>query len=60
MDYNIKYSVECLLGIERAILSSLITNNNTDKIEDCLKIIESKDFYYEQHGIVYETIIHFI
>ena len=57
MDYNIKYSVECLLGIERAILSSLITNNNTDKIEDCLKIIESKDFYYEQHGIVYETII---
>ena len=57
MDYSIKYSVECLLGIERVILSSLITNNNTDKIEDCLKIIESKDFYYEQHGIVYETII---
>ena len=56
-NYNLKYSVECLLGIERAILSSLITNNNTDKIEDCLKIIESKDFYYEQHGIVYETII---
>jgi replicative DNA helicase len=57
MDYNIKYSVECLLGIERAILSSLITNNNTDKIEDCLKIIESKDFYYEQHGIIYDSII---
>ena len=57
INYNLKYSVECLLGIERAILSSLITNNNTDKIEDCLKIIESKDFYYEQHGIVYETII---
>ncbi|MCT7647828.1 DnaB-like helicase N-terminal domain-containing protein [Aliarcobacter butzleri] len=57
INYDLKYSVECLLGIERAILSSLITNNNTDKIEDCLKIIESKDFYYEQHGIVYETII---
>ena len=57
MDYSIKYSVECLLGIERAILSSLITNNNTDKIEDCLKIIESKDFYYEQHGIIYDSII---
>ena len=54
MDYSIKYSVECLLGIERAILSSLITNNNTDKIEDCLKIIEPKDFYYEQHGIIYD------
>lgn len=57
INYDLKYSVECLLAIERAILSSLITNNNTDKIEDCLKIIESKDFYYEQHGIVYETII---
>ena len=57
INYNLKYSVECLLGIERAILSSLITNNNTDKIEDCLKIIESKDFYYEQHGIIYDSII---
>ena len=57
INYNLKYSVECLLGIERAILSSLITNNNTDKIEDCLKIIEPKDFYYEQHGIIYDSII---
>lgn len=57
INYDLKYSVECLLGIERAILSSLITNNNTDKIEDCLKIIESKDFYYEQHGIIYDSII---
>ncbi|MFY9100103.1 AAA family ATPase [Aliarcobacter cryaerophilus] len=57
INYDLKYSIECLLGIERAILSSLITNNNTDKIEDCLKIIESKDFYYEQHGIIYDSII---
>jgi len=57
MDYSIKYSVECLLGIERAILSSLITNNNTDKIEDCFKIIEANDFYYDQHGVIFNTII---
>ncbi|MFW2611101.1 DnaB-like helicase N-terminal domain-containing protein [Aliarcobacter butzleri] len=57
INYDLKYSVECLLGIERAILSSLITNNNADKIEDCLKIIESKDFYYAQHVIIYDSII---
>ena len=57
MNYNIKYSVECLLGIERAILSSLISVNNADKIEDCLKIIEANDFYYDQHGIIYDSII---
>ena len=56
MNYNINYSVECLLGLERAILSSLISYNNVDKIEDCLKIIESKDFYYEQHGIDLATL----
>ncbi|MCG3704340.1 AAA family ATPase [Aliarcobacter butzleri] len=57
MDYNIKYSVECLLGIERAILSTLIADNNLDKIDESLKIIEQKDFYYQQHGIIYNTII---
>ena len=57
MDYSIKYSVECLLGIERAILSSLITNDNTDEMEVCFKIIEANDFYYQQHGIIYNTII---
>lgn len=57
MDYNIKYSVECLLGIERAILSTLIADNNLDKIDESLKIIEQNDFYYQQHGIVYRTII---
>ncbi len=57
MDYNIKYSVECLLGIERAILSTLITDDNFDKIDESLKIIEQNDFYYQQHGIVYRTII---
>ena len=57
MDYNIKYSVECLLGIERAILSSLITNDNTDEMEVCFKIIEANDFYYDQHGVIFETII---
>ena len=40
INYNLKYSVECLLGIERAMLSSLITNNNTDEMEVCFKIIE--------------------
>ncbi len=57
MDYTIKYSIECLLGIERVILSSLIYENNLDAIEDSLKIIDSNDFNYEQHGIIYETII---
>lgn len=57
MDYSIKYSVECLLGIERAILSTLIAGDNFDKIDESLKIIEQNDFYYQQHGIVYRTII---
>lgn len=57
MNYNIKYSVECLLGIERAMLSSLITNNNTHEMEVCFKIIEANDFYYDQHGVIFNTII---
>ena len=57
INYDLKYSVECLLGIERAILSSLISDNNVAKIEDCLKIIEANDFYYEQHGVIFNTII---
>jgi replicative DNA helicase len=57
MDYNIKYSVECLLGIERALLSTLIADNSFDKIDESLKIIEQNDFYYQQHGIIYNTII---
>ena len=57
MNYSINYSIECLLGIERAILSSLISYNNVDKIEVCLKIIEANDFYYDQHGVIFETII---
>ncbi|MFA7085833.1 MAG: DnaB-like helicase N-terminal domain-containing protein [Aliarcobacter sp.] len=57
MNYNIKYSVECLLGIERAILSTLIADNSFDKIDESLKIIEQNDFYYLQHGIIYNTII---
>ena len=57
MDYNINYSIECLLGIERAILSSLITRNSGDIINESLKIIKENDFYYQQHGIIYNTII---
>ena len=57
INYNLKYSVECLLGIERAMLSSLITNNNTDEMEVCFKIIEGNDFYYNQHGVIFNTII---
>ena len=57
INYDLKYSVECLLGIERAILSSLISDNNVAKIEDCLKIIEANDFYYNQHGVIFNTII---
>ena len=44
MDYNINYSIECLLGIERAILSSLISDNSEEKIEESIKIIEANDF----------------
>ena len=57
MDYNINYSIECLLGIERAILSSLITRNSGDIINESLKIIKENYFYYQQHGIIYNTII---
>ena len=57
INYDLKYSIECLLGIERAILSSLITNNNTDEMEVCFKIIDANDFYYDQHGVIFNTII---
>ncbi len=57
MNYSINYSIECLLGIERAILSSLISDNSEEKIEESVKIIEANDFYYSNHGIIYETII---
>ena len=57
INYDLKYSVECLLGIERAILSSLISDNNVAKMEVCFKIIEGNDFYYNQHGVIFNTII---
>ena len=57
MNYSINYSIECLLGIERAILSSLISDNSEEKIEESIKIIEANDFYYYQHGVIFETII---
>ena len=57
MNYSINYSIECLLGIERAILSSLISDNSEEKIEESVKIIEANDFYYDQHGVIFETII---
>ncbi|WP_152055181.1 DnaB-like helicase N-terminal domain-containing protein [Aliarcobacter butzleri] len=57
MDYNINYSIDCLLGIERAILSSLITRNTEDMINESLKIIKENDFYNQQYGIIYNTII---
>ena len=52
INYDLKYSIECLLGIERAILSSLITRNSGDIINESLKIIKENDFYYQQHGII--------
>ena len=57
MNYSINYSIECLLGIERAILSSLISDNSEEKIEESIKIIEANDFYYNQHGVIFNTII---
>ena len=46
MNYSINYSIECLLGIERAILSSLISDNSEEKIEESVKIIEETVKYF--------------
>ena len=58
MDYTIKYSIECLLGIERVILSSLIYENNLDAIEDSLKIIDSNDLPTNEHCIQQSDHLH--
>ncbi|MGJ0303357.1 AAA family ATPase [Aliarcobacter cryaerophilus] len=57
MNHTINYSNDCLLAIEKTVLSAMIFNNDYDIIEDSLKIIVSNDFMYEQNSIIYDTII---
>lgn len=57
MKSNTNYSFDCLIGIERAILSTLITYPEVDKINEAISIIEANDFYFEQHGLIFNTII---
>ena len=57
MKSNTNYSFECLIGIERVILSTLITYPEVDKINEAISIIEANDFYFEQHGLIFNTII---
>ena len=57
MNYTINNSNDCLLAMEKVILSSLITNDNFEIIEESLKIIEPNDFSVEQNGIIYQTIV---
>ena len=57
MKSNTNYSFECLIGIERAILSTLITYPEVDKINEAISLIEANDFYFEQHGLIFNTII---
>lgn len=56
INYTQKFTIECLLGIERAILSSLISINE-NIAESIEQQIDSNDFYYSQHGIIYNTIV---
>ncbi len=57
MNSTINNSNDCLLAMEKVILSSLITNDNFEIIEESLKIIEANDFSVEQNGIIYQTIV---
>ena len=57
MKSNTNYSFDCLIGIERAILSTLITYPEVDKINEAISLIEANDFYFEQHGLIFNTII---
>lgn len=57
MKSNINYNFECLIGIERTILSTLISYPEVDKINEAIMIIKANDFYYEQHGQIFDAII---
>jgi replicative DNA helicase len=57
MEFNTKYSFDCLIGVERAILSTLISYPEVDKINEAISIIDSNDFYFEQHGFIFNSII---
>lgn len=57
MNSTTNYGLECLIGIERAILSTLISYPEVDKINEVISLIDANDFYYEQHGIIFNTII---
>lgn len=57
MNNTINYSNDCLLAMEKTVLSAMIFNNDYDIIEDSLNIIVSNDFMYEQNSIIYDTII---
>ena len=57
MKSNTNYSFDCLIGIERAILSTLITYPEVDKINEAISLIDASDFYFEQHGLIFNTII---
>lgn len=57
MKSNTNYSFDCLIGIERAILSTLITYPEVDKINEAITLIEANDFYFEQHGLIFNAII---
>ena len=46
MKSNTNYSFDCLIGIERAILSTLITYPEVDKINEAISLIEANDFYF--------------
>lgn len=57
MNSNTNYSFDCLIGIERAILSTLISSPNVDNINEAISIIDSNDFLYDQHGLIFNTIV---
>lgn len=51
------YSFDCLIGIERAILITLITYPEVDKINEAISLVEASDFHFVQHGLIFNSII---
>lgn len=51
------YTNDCLVAMEKTVLSSMIFNNNYELIEDSIKIIDTNDFSNDHNNIIYDTII---
>lgn len=57
MYYTTECNINCLSEIEKYLLSTLIKNFDTNKVEECLKIINENDFYDIRNRFIYKTIL---